>query len=625
MFKTISDISPFSLLPVNEQENVLSAFSVITLKRGTVLLEQEISQLDKFYLFFKGLGQYYFQEFNTKILKGTLEPGDNFGGLSLIFNEGMAIRSLKIMEDSELLSLDAAFFLELCERYPDFKQYFAGAFGSCMLHKSFAWIIARRIRDNEFNLPFFNRPISSVFSPNISTCFADTPIREAALKMSRNDTSAILIKNRENAVEGIVTDADFKNKVLTGEKNISDPVASIMSSPLISINADTQVSDVFLNMTRHNKRHVTVSNQLGKVSGIISQSELIQAQTNSVYLLIKTVLSARNIREIGNIHKKLEIMLFDPLNNGANPEYITRLISACSDALINRIIHFAIEEAGPLPCRFAFLTMGSEGREEQTLISDQDNAVVFEDTADNDAAKAYFDKLAVLICDQLDIAGYTFCKGDNMAKNTKWCQPLSKWKEYFGAWIRTSKPETLLYSSIFFDFRGTYGDLALADELKQYLINSIQKWPGFLRHLTENALHFTAPISRLGKLQVEAKGKGKGLLNIKDAMVPIVDFSRIYALQNAIPQTNTLVRLFRLFTRRVLSGKEYRDIGRAYNYLMRLRFMHQITMIMDKVQEPDNYIDLKILPSIDHTLLKEIFRMVNKLQQRLDVEFKGFI
>ena len=108
MFKTISDISPFSLLPVNEQENVLSAFSVITLKRGTVLLEQEISQLDKFYLFFKGLGQYYFQEFNTKILKGTLEPGDNFGGLSLIFNEGMAIRSLKIMEDSELLSLDAS-------------------------------------------------------------------------------------------------------------------------------------------------------------------------------------------------------------------------------------------------------------------------------------------------------------------------------------------------------------------------------------------------------------------------------------------------------------------------------------------------------------------------------------
>ena len=625
MFKSLTDISPFSYLPENEQANVLKAFSIETLKQGTILMEQEISQVDKFYLFFKGLGQYYFYDLNTKMLKARLEPGDNFGGLSIIFNEGMAIRTLEILEDSELLSLDAVFFSELCEKYPDFKQYFASAFGTCMFHKPFAMIISRRIRDNELNLPFFNRPISSLFSPKISTCVADTPIREAAVKMSKNDISAILIKNKENTVEGIVTDADFKNKVLTGEKELSDPVSSIMSSPLISIDADTQVSDVFLSMTRHDKRHVTVSNQLGRVSGIITQKELIQAQTDASYLLIKTVMSARNIREIGNIHKKLEIMVFDPLNNGANPEYVTRLISACSDAIINRIISFAIEEAGAPPCRFAFLTMGSEGREEQTLMSDQDNAIVFEDTKDPDAAKAYFDKLAVLICDQLNIAGYAFCKGNNMAKNPKWCQPLSKWKEYFNAWIRTSDPETLLYSSIFFDFRGTYGDLALAEELKNYLLDSIQKWPGFLRGLTENALHSTAPISRLGKIQVEAKGKGKGMLDIKDAMVPIVDFARIYALKNGIRQTNTLVRLFRLFTKRVLSGKEYRDIGRAYNYLMRIRFMRQITMIMDEGKEPDNYINLQTLPSIDQTLLKEIFRMVNRFQLKLDVEFKGFI
>ena len=135
--------------------------------------------------------------------------------------------------------------------------------------------------------------------------------------------------------------------------------------------------------------------------------------------------------------------------------YLSRFIT-----FINRIIRFSLEKAGPPPCRFSFLTMGSEGREEQTLISDQDNAIVYEDAKDPENTKAYFDSLAVFICDQLDTAGYSFCKGGNMAKNPKWCQPLSQWKTYFNTWIRTSNPENLLYSSIFFDFRGTYGDAA---------------------------------------------------------------------------------------------------------------------------------------------------------------------
>ncbi len=296
-------------------------------------------------------------------------------------------------------------------------------------------------------------------------------------------------------------------------------------------------------MIENDKRHLAVFGQSGDITGIVSEKDLISAQTKSTYLLIKTVKSVKTIQELENIHSKLEKMLLDPIKNGASPEYITRLISSFSNAIIDKIIKFFLERMPPLPCKFVFLTMGSEGREEQTLISDQDNAIVYENSDHPEKAKQYFDKLSQLICDQLDMAGYRFCDGDNMAKNPKWCQPLSKWKEYFNAWIRTSNSENLLYSSIFFDFRGTWGNLNLADDLKDYLLSSIKNWAGFLRNLTENAVYFKPSLGRFGKFIVETQGKQKGSFDIKLGMMPITDFTRVYALKNGITQTNTLTRL----------------------------------------------------------------------------------
>ncbi|MCK5163561.1 MAG: cyclic nucleotide-binding protein, partial [Desulfobacula sp.] len=218
-----------------------------------------------------------------------------------------------------------------------------------------------------------------------------------------------------------------------------------------------------------------------------------------------------------------------------------------------------------------------------------------------------------------------FCDGNNMAKNSKWCKPLSKWKGYFNSWIRTSNPENLLHSSIFFDFRGTWGDMALADELKKYLLDAIGGWSGFLRNLTENTLYFKPPIGRFGRLVVQTQGEHKGSLDIKLAMLPLIDFTRVYALKNKISQTNTLTRLFRLYTRHALTNKEYTDIVKAYNYMMQLRFLRQITTIMDEEKSPDNYINPHNLSALDQTMLKEIFKMTEKLQQKLSIEFTGNI
>ena len=616
----------FPTLSKSEEQELYNAFSYETYEKGTLLFVQEISRVEKLLILSKGSLAYYFEQDNTQPLKGTLLPGDCFGGLSILFNNGMAIHTLKSLEETVILTIEPTSFVALCKKNKDFQAYFTNEFGRCMINRTFAHIIARQVLGTSLNLPFFNQPISAIFRPNIATCTDITPIHEAALKMSKHNASAILVKSDTHEIKGIVTDADLRERVLAQNISPLAPVSGIMSAPLMSISSDSQVFEAFLVMIQKDKRHLAVYGKSGEISGILTEKDLISAQTRSTFLLIKSIKTARTMADLENIHSKLEIMLLGPIRNGASAEHITRLITTFSDAIIEKVITFSLAEAGPPPCKFVFLTMGSEGRKEQTLISDQDNALIFEDNDNPDAAKAaktYFDHLSQLVCTRLDMAGYQFCNGDNMAQNPKWCQPLSVWKENFTRWIRTGNPEDLLYSSIFFDFRGTWGEMTLSNSLKTYLLNSIQGWAGFLRHLTENALYFRPPIGLFGKFLVDSEGENKGAFDIKQAMLPLIDFTRVYALKNQISQTNTLTRLFRLYTKNILTNKEYNDIVQSYNYLMDLRFRRQITTIMDEGTKPDNYINPGNLSYLDQQMLREIFKMTEKLQQKLHYDFTG--
>ncbi len=616
----------FSSLSKSEERELYTGFSYEKFTKDTILFVQEISRIEKLFVLSKGSAAFYFEKSNTKPLNGKLMPGDTFGGISILLNDALAIHTLATLEETVFLTIDATLFLNLCKKNNEFSNYFTNEFGRCMLNRSFAQIVARQVLGKALNLPFFNQPISAIFRPNITTCPNETTIHGAASKMDKNNASAILVKSDTQKIHGIVTDADLRQKVLAREVSPLAHVSEIMSTPLISISADSQVFEAFLTMIEKDKRHLGVYGKSGEISGIITEKDLIAAQTQSTFLLIKSIKTAQSMADIENIHSKLEMMLLDPIRNGANPEYITRLITTFSDAIIDKIISFSLVKAGPPPCKFIFLTMGSEGREEQTLISDQDNAIIFENLEDPEEAKAakkYFDHLSQLICSRLNAAGYQFCEGNNMTQNPKWCQPLSVWKNYFTKWIRTGNPEDLLYSSIFFDFRGTWGEMALADRLKTFLLDSIQGWSGFLRHLTENAMYFKPPIGLFGKFQVHSEGEHKDAFDIKQAMLPIIDFTRVYALKNRISQTNTLTRLFRLYTKNALTNKEYNDIVQSYNYLMDLRFRRQITTIMDEEKKPDNFINPGNLSYLDQQMLKEIFKMTEKLQQKLHYDFTG--
>jgi CBS domain-containing protein len=406
---------------------------------------------------------------------------------------------------------------------------------------------------------------------------------------------------------------------------IDNPVASIMSAPLRSISEKALVFEAMMTMMEEDFQHVGVVDANEKIIGMLSNKDILTYQGQSPLFLLREIQIAPGMDKIIEKHNQLAGLVRSLIHNGATARNVTRFISTVSDTILNKLMSMTLDEMGPPPVPFVFMIMGSEGRQEQTLKTDQDNAIVYQDPKPEiaEAVGRYFRKFGDVACTLLNQAGYDFCTGDVMAKNPKWCQPLSQWKAYFSEWIHAAEAEDLLQASIFFDFRRGFGEESLISELRTHLFNSLEGWSGFFRHLTENALNFKPPLGFFRNFVVESKGRHRNAFDIKSAMTPIVDFARVFALKNGIEETNTLERLDQLRIKKIISVKEYDEMEKAYSFLMQLRFVRQITAVMDDNLKPDNYINPKKLTHIEQTMLKEIFKRVEKFQAKMNFEFIG--
>ena len=472
-------------------------------------------------------------------------------------------------------------------------------------------------------LLFLNQPVRDSVQAALS-CDMTTPISKAALLMARNHTSAILVRTPENDVVGIVTDSDLRDRVVASERNADRPVFEVMSSPIIWVPDRALLFEAALLMQEKGIAHLVVRDGDEEVIGMLSSRDLLQVDRYSSSFLLREIHGANTVDEIVRAHDRLPLLVSALMSSGANSRNIARIVASVSDSITSQLIRIAVDELGPPPCKFAFLALGSEGREEQTLKTDQDNAILYEDTSNQNPEedRNYFLKLGEKVCNYLAQAGYTFCAGEAMAKNPRWCQPLSVWKDNFTQWIRNSDPNDLIAISIFFDFRCVYGSKASADELQEHVNKTANGRAAFFQHLTINALQYKPPISFFGNILVGASEDQPEAFDIKRAMMPIVDFARIYTLFKGTGRTNTLDRLQRIREEDVLNKSEYEDIVRAYDYLMTLRFKHQTRQLGDG-HAPDNFINPKELAQIELVTLKKTLTQIAEFQAKLRTEFTG--
>ncbi len=473
------------------------------------------------------------------------------------------------------------------------------------------------------SLRFLNQPISN-FLKHLVTCNMHSPIYKVAKRMTKEKFSAALIETDAKEFVGIITDHDLRQRVVSKNYNLDTPIFGVMSSPLITIPSTSLVFEAFIMMNESSIHHLAVKNQDNEIIGIISSEELVIVQRHSTTYLRREIEKAESVDELIAAHDKLARLVKVLIDSGARSRIISHIITSIFEAIADKLISFAIIELGKPPVEFAFIALGSVGREEQTLISDQDNAIIYKDVSveKEKSVHKYFHELGTKVCDWLNDCGYVYCQGDAMAKNPKWCQPISKWKEYFHTWITNSDQQDLIDLSIFFDFRCIYGDSELTNQLRKHLFKTAEGQAGFFQHLTKNSLLHKPPVGLLGKIVVESKGEHSKTFDIKAATMPISDFARIYALKNKVSNPNSIGRLDGLLEKGIINKTTNEELKQVYNYLMQLRFMHQSEQIMKNITA-DNYINPSGLTQIEQKTLKNTFIQVLSIQKKLSYDFTG--
>ncbi len=440
-------------------------------------------------------------------------------------------------------------------------------------------------------------------------CGMEAPVREAAARMARGRRDALLVTGPSGEAVGIVTDADLRERVLAARLDPERPVGQIMTAPLVSIAEGAPLYEALLLMREQEVRHLVVRDASGRVCGVLHGPDLLQLHGRSLAVLKREIRAAGSAEELAAVRGRLPAAVRALLDGGARPRNVNRFFTAASDRVVERLVELAVRELGGPPVPFAFLALGSEGREEQTPSSDQDNAILYADPPEGlaESARRWFLALGESVCSRLDGMGVPSCRGGIMARNPAWCVPLSAWEAYFTRWIRQPEPQELLDFNIFFDLRALCGETALVERLRARNAALLADNPPFFLHLARDALERRLPA--VGRAATAPP-------DLKEAMAPIVSFARLYALRHGVPATNTLDRLDGLMERGALNAQAHEETARAYTLFMELR-------LRGGAGREGRLLDPASLREGEEALLKEAVARLALLHKRIGFDFLG--
>jgi len=472
---------------------------------------------------------------------------------------------------------------------------------------------------------FLHEPVRSVIKQGVF-CPGEMPVRSVAALLDERRVTAALVCDSSGAMIGLATVHDLCARVLAAGLDARAPVRTVMSAPVASVPGSTPVYAALLRMQERQLHHLAVMDENGTPLGTLCDRDLLPFQQYGAGALTSEISRGALVEDIVKGCRRTSATVKALLDSGANPRNVTRLISSVCDAATERFVQLAIEELGPPPARFVFVALGSQGRQEQTLVTDQDNAILYEapeKAAGEPDAATYFLELGRRVCGWLNEAGYPFCRGRFMAQNPVWTRPLSAWKTHFSYWIERAEPEELLTFALFFDFRAVCGDARLVEALRQHVANELRETPSFFPHFARDALNFKPPVMLLGQILMgSARNAPRGTLDLKSATLPIVAFARLYALRHNMGQTGTLDRLDALTEAGKITPASRDEITATFVFLTRLRLQQQARDV-HAGRTPCNLADVRRLGYTDRTLLRQAFTHIRVLQRHIAYDFLG--
>lgn len=616
---------PFSDLSFDELSSVAMSIRVMTLEKNKILFQLNDTLHDSFYVVASGVINLSVISDAEETLLNRCEPGDILG-LRPFFAKNNYMMTAKAREDSVVYAIPISSFKPFVANNAAVLDFLLHSFATTSRNSLDKNSRSRLLNDtvqyadHQSEVQYFQ---SLEYSKKPLLATADDVVQQIAQRMTDNLASCVIV-HENNLPVGLISDAELRTKIATGRFYLTTLAKNVMASPVPTVPENLSLAEAQLYMLRYNATHLCVTEDgtdKTEIRGIISQHDLIAAQANNPGVLIKEIKKATHMEELKHLREKLSNFIRISIDKKIPISHISNIAGEVNIALIKRSVDLAILDTGSPPARFAWLSIGSQGRKEQLLMTDQDSFIVFEDVAADKyrAVKDYFIRIAKKTTAILEYVGYPYCPNGHMASNVIWCKSLSDWANQYSEWMRAPGEKSEESYGIFFDYEIAFGEVQLETAITDIIFKPNEKYKKFLAFLGTEALRKPPPLSFFKQFNLEEEGEYKNLFDIKQrAILPYVEAARLLILSHGIKGiNNTSQRFKQLSIVEPKYAEVYLNAAESFQLLSKFRTMEGLKNGTD-----GRYIAIDEMSKSDREKLKMCFNELKDLEEIIKNKFQ---
>lgn len=622
----LKNYPPFTSLIYSELVDISKQIHVLHMEKNQVLFKVGDQTHGFFYVVKEGAIGLSVNSDAEETLIDKCDEGDILG-LRPFFAKNNYLMTAKAREESLIYAIPIEIFKPYVSQNAEVLSFLLESFASNTRnpydkeHKG--KLISENVIYNEQSseIQYF-QPIKYTSTP--ITASRKNSVKEVAITMTQHKIGSVIIQEN-NLPVGIVTDKDLRSKIATGKFSIDIPIEQIMSAPVITVSENISIAETQLIMLKQNVGHLCVTadgTTKSNIIGIISEHDVVVAQANNPGVLLKETKRATRSKELKLVREKLNDLIQNSLDKNIPIQHISNLVGEINIAITKRAVELAIEKMDEQPpTRFAWMNIGSQGRKEQLLMTDQDNALIFDDVEENryDDVKKYFVELAEKVTKTLNKIGYEFCPAEMMASNPMWCKSVTDWNKQYNSWINKPGEKGILMCSIFFDYDFIYGDENLVNQITENIFANIHNNQLFYAYLGTDALKNPPPLGFFRQFLVEDDGEHKDTFDIKSrALMPLIDAARLLILSQDIKGiNNTYQRYKKMAELEPQNADLFESCADAFSTLSYFRTEEGLAN-----NSNGRYLNLNELSKSDKVKLKNTFQPIREVQDAIKNRFQ---
>ena len=595
----IGAITPFNRLDDKSLEELCESLDIGYLKKDEIILKSG-DQPECLYFIIKGI----VQEIRDEETVSVYEHQQFFDPMSLIENKSK--HDFVVIEEVLCYILPRELFLNIMYKNEALESFFfqsiSKKLNSAMEHetnKELVNFMIAKVKD-----AYLQKPI--ILDEN-------TTIFDAVDTLKNHKGSSLLVKGKNEL--GIVTDTDFREKIVLNRMSFDEPISKLATFGIKTVDANDFLFNAQIKMNKYGIKRLIVfeENEIVGVLDLISLTSFFASHTYSVMMEVE---NTTTIEELKAASEKFINVIRTFYAKGVKVRYISKVISQLNDKLFAKL--FQLLASKELQEQSALIIMGSEGRGEQILRTDQDNALIIADncTVSADEIEEFANEFTKHLVDM----GYPRCDGNIMISNPFWRKTSKEFEKTLCHWIESTREESLINLAIFYDALCVAGDKYLLIRLKEHLSKTASASKVFFTFFAKPVLNFATPLGMFAKFIVDKKEHKNELDIKKGGIFTIVHGVRALALEKSINKTNTVDRIKDLNDINVIDREFAGELIESFTFLLSLRLKSGLAKI-DSLQKPDNYINPNKLNILEKDLLKDSFKIVDKFKKFLSFHF----